>query len=299
METSTPGGLLIRDSLRTEYADVYTPEALAALEALAPLQPRAEGADGGADRAAGAAVRATASAIAFLEPGRDHPAHRDHGPGRPRRQVRRLRDPARPASGSGSRAPARRPSRDAPVERSIRNVAYALLSGADGWMFDGEDALGQVATMSLDNQRNLKLAIAPRPALPRGGRAGRRRDERAGREGFFGRADHRRLARSSSTSPPRIFRARGLHLDDRHIRDADGRGFSASIVDMALYVVNNHQRLLRDGLVDRALPAEDPDRRGGRAVERDAHRARGAPRPADGHDQGLRAGRAARGDASS
>ena len=26
-------------------------------------------------------------------------------------------------------------------------------------MFDGEDALGQVATMSLDNQRNLKLAI--------------------------------------------------------------------------------------------------------------------------------------------
>jgi malate synthase len=26
-------------------------------------------------------------------------------------------------------------------------------------MFDGEDALGQVDTMSLDNQRNLKLAI--------------------------------------------------------------------------------------------------------------------------------------------
>src|SRR5262245_29475248 len=42
-----------------------------------------------------------------------------------------------------------------PVEKSIRNVAYALLSGADGWMFDGEDALGQVSTMSLDNQRNL------------------------------------------------------------------------------------------------------------------------------------------------
>ena len=26
-------------------------------------------------------------------------------------------------------------------------------------MFDGEDALGQISTMSLDNQRNLKLAI--------------------------------------------------------------------------------------------------------------------------------------------
>src|SRR5204863_5845987 len=53
--------------------------------------------------------------------------------------------------------PAARPN--STVEQSIRNVAYALLSGADGWMFDGEDALGQVATMSLDNQRNLKLGI--------------------------------------------------------------------------------------------------------------------------------------------
>ena len=53
--------------------------------------------------------------------------------------------------------PAAKPN--SPVEQSIRNVAYALLSGADGWMFDGEDALGQVSTMSLDNQRSLKLAI--------------------------------------------------------------------------------------------------------------------------------------------
>ena len=41
--------------------------------------------------------------------------------------------------------PAAKPS--APLESSIRNVAYALLSGADGWMFDGEDALGQINTM--------------------------------------------------------------------------------------------------------------------------------------------------------
>src|SRR6185436_10761540 len=53
--------------------------------------------------------------------------------------------------------PAARPGAD--VETSLRNIAYALLSGADGWMFDGEDALGQVSTMSLDNQRNLKLEI--------------------------------------------------------------------------------------------------------------------------------------------
>jgi malate synthase len=50
-----------------------------------------------------------------------------------------------------------------PIESSIRNVAYALLSGADGWMFDGEDALGQINTMSLDNQRNLKIAINREP----------------------------------------------------------------------------------------------------------------------------------------
>ena len=44
-------------------------------------------------------------------------------------------------------------------------MAYALLSGADGWMFDGEDALGQISTMSLDNQRNLKLAFAGDPGF--------------------------------------------------------------------------------------------------------------------------------------
>jgi malate synthase len=32
-----------------------------------------------------------------------------------------------------------------PTEKGLRNVAYALLSGADGWMFDAEDALGQVS----------------------------------------------------------------------------------------------------------------------------------------------------------
>ena len=59
--------------------------------------------------------------------------------------------------------PAAKPN--APIENSIRNVAYALLSGADGWMFDGEDALGQINSMSLDNQRNLKLAIHNDPVF--------------------------------------------------------------------------------------------------------------------------------------
>ena len=79
--------------------------------------------------------------------------------------LRRQRDSRRPAApvDSGHRARPRKPN--APVEDSIRNVAYALLSGADGWMFDGEDALGQISTMSLDNQRNLKLAIHRDPVF--------------------------------------------------------------------------------------------------------------------------------------
>jgi len=54
--------------------------------------------------------------------------------------------------------PAPRRSRTRLFEQSIRNVAYALLSGADGWMFDARTRSPD-PSMSLDNQRNLKLAI--------------------------------------------------------------------------------------------------------------------------------------------
>jgi len=40
----------------------------------------------------------------------------------------------------------------------------------------------------------------------------------------------------------KIFRPRGLHLDDRHVRHAGG-GFSASIVDTVMFIVNNHATL--------------------------------------------------------
>jgi malate synthase len=131
------------------------------------------------------------------------------------------------------------------VKSSIRNIAYALLSGADGWMFDGEDALGQVETMSLDNQRNLKLAVARDPLVHEVAEqvAG---EMNAWARGFLGRPfieDWRRQLEFTT----KIFRARGLHLDDRHVRHKDGTGFSASIVDAVLYVVNNYQQLRRDG----------------------------------------------------
>jgi len=139
--------------------------------------------------------------------------------------------------------PAAKPN--APLESSIRNVAYALLSGADGWMFDGEDALGQIKTMSLDNQRNLKLAIKKDPVFLQVAEAVATEMNKWSM-GFFGRniiSDWKEQLNFTT----KIFRARGLHLDDRHIRDADGSGMAASIVDITLYVVNNYKELQKAG----------------------------------------------------
>jgi malate synthase len=65
-------------------------------------------------------------------------------------------------------------------------------------------------------------------------------------DGFLGRRiiDDPHAQLSFTTT---IFRARGLHLDDRHIRHADGRPLSASMVDAALYLVNNHAALRSRG----------------------------------------------------
>ena len=135
--------------------------------------------------------------------------------------------------------PAAKPN--APIESSIRNVAYALLSGADGWMFDGEDALGQINTMSLNNQRNLKLAIGKDPVFMKAA-------EKVAAEmntwakSFLGReiiSDWK--AQLNFTT--KIFRARGLHLDDRHVRTGIGQAVAASIVDLTLYVTNNFKKL--------------------------------------------------------
>ena len=139
--------------------------------------------------------------------------------------------------------PATRPG--APLENSIRNVAYALLSGADGWMFDGEDALGQVKTMSLDNLRNLKLAFQNDPLfLTVAEKVAGEMNRWA--ESFLGRIiidDWKKQLKFTT----KIFRPRGLHLDDRHFRDENGRGLAASIVDTTLYISNNHAELKKNG----------------------------------------------------
>ena len=235
--------LQIRGNLQSEYRDVYTDEALAALEALAPL-----------DKERQALMRArierrnnrsrNKQRITFLDPnatiGRTKIKVQDARDGNfvgreiPRDLQRQW------IQGTG---PAARPN--TPVDKSIRNVAYALLSGADGWMFDGEDALGQTTTMSLDNQRNLKLAIDRDPVFMKTAEQVAVEMNGWGQE-FFKRAiipDWKKQLDFTT----KIFRARGLHLDDRQIRNVDGSGFSATITDAAIFMANNHKRLRETG----------------------------------------------------
>jgi malate synthase len=235
--------LEFRKTVRTDYPDVFTPEAVRALEALAPFDiDRKQLMRQRIERRSRRAL--LGQPIGFLDPtamiGRTsvsvHDARQGNfvGSAIPHDLQRQW------IQGTG---PAARPN--ATVETGLRNVAYALLSGADGWMFDGEDALGQVSTMSLDNQRNLKLAIhGDRLFLGVAEQIGGEMNRWA--EGFFGRhiiADwHQQLSYTT-----KIFRARGLHLDDRHVRHSGGDGFAASIVDTALYVANNHRRLADAG----------------------------------------------------
>ena len=233
----------IRRGLEQSYPDVYTPAALAALAALAHLnEPRRAVMAGRIERRAARARNR--QPIAFLPPGAMVPATdvtvqaardgRFHGAVIPADLQRQW------VQGTG---PAARPN--APIDTNLRNAAYALLSGADGWMFDGEDALGQVSSMSLDNQRSLKLAFA------RDERFLRVAEQVAGEmnawaQGFFGRTiiGDWRMQPDFTT---RLFRPRGLHLDDRHVRLSDGTGCSASIVDLVCMVTNNAATLRQSG----------------------------------------------------
>jgi len=238
-----PSTLEIRANLQSTYPDVFTPAALRALEALAHFDDDCKQVMAGRIERRAARARER-KRIAFLDPGSRIPRTQitvqDARDGRfigsdiPRDLQRQW------IQGTG---PAARPNE--PTEVSIRNVAYALLSGADGWMFDGEDALGQVHTMSLDNQRNLKLAIDRAPMFMKVAEAvAAEMNEWA--KGFFGRTTISDWKRQLDFTT-KMFRARGLHLDDRHVRRRDGGGFSASIVDLVLYLVNNHERLRADG----------------------------------------------------
>lgn len=234
--------LHIRDDLTDQYPDVYTPEALEALEVLSKFNKdqkhlmekrylRRKSRYEDKER------------IGFLSPddlipgtgikvqdARDGKFEGGEIPHDLQRQW---------IQGTG---PAAKPS--SPVEASIRNVAYALLSGADGWMFDGEDALGQISSMSLDNIRNLKLAVHKDPLFLSVAEKIAGTMNKWGNE-FFGHDIIENWSEQLDFTTI-IFRARGLHLDDRHIRDKDGLAMSASIVDMVLYITNVYKELTKN-----------------------------------------------------
>ena len=235
--------LEFRKTVRADYPDVITDDAVRVMEALSRFDTASKQLM--AARIARRADRARKrERIGFLDPnsviGRTSITVKDAREGNfvgaeiPRDLKRQW------IQGTG---PAARPG--ASIEVGLRNVAYALLSGADGWMFDGEDALGQVLTMSLDNQRNLKLAIHRDPRfMAVAEQVAAEMNKWAA--GFFGKpivTDWRKQLDFTT----KMFRARGLHLDDRHVRNADGSGFSAAIVDATLYIVNNHKRLIESG----------------------------------------------------
>jgi malate synthase len=235
--------LRFSERVTTQYEDVLTGEAMAALSALAPFDRDRRRVM--AERLERRARRARdRERIAFLDPRHVLPGSdltvQDARDGRfvgseiPRDLQRQW------IQGTG---PAARPN--SPVEASLRNLAYALLSGADGWMFDGEDALGQVSTMSLDNQRSLKLAFERSPIFMKTAEQVAQ-EMNAWATGFFGRTIITDWKQQLGFTT-RIFRPRGLHLDDRHVRYPDGEGFSASIVDVVLFMTNNGRRLRSDG----------------------------------------------------
>ena len=235
--------LQIRDNLEATYRDVYTAEALSALSALEHFN--AEVKEAMADRIKRRADRQKhKERIAFSDPESTIP--------RTKIKVQDARDgkfagatipPDLRRQWIQGTGPAAKPH--APLESSIRNVAYALLSGADGWMFDGEDALGQITTMSLDNQRNLKLAIHQDTVFLKVAALVAGEMNRWSAD-FLGRKIVEDW-KSQLNFTTKIFRARGLHLDDRHIRDSNGLAMAAPIVDVTLYVVNNYKALQQQG----------------------------------------------------
>jgi len=234
---------IINENLRKAYSDVYTTEVLSALSSLSHFNKEIK-------EAMTARIKRRAERqqqkkrISFLDPEsfiprtkikvRDAREGKFEGAVIPKDLQRQW------IQGTG---PAAKPN--ATLESSIRNVAYALLSGADGWMFDGEDALGQIKTMSLDNQRNLKLAIKKDLLFLKVAETVAGEMNKWSMR-FFG---HNIINdwKEQLNFTTKIFRARGLHLDDRHIRDADGVAMAASIVDMTLYVVNNYKGLQKAG----------------------------------------------------
>jgi malate synthase len=112
-----------------------------------------------------------------------------------------------------------------PVDRKM--VINALNSGAKMFMADFEDANSPTWSNCIEGQRNLTDAIAGTISLT----------SPAGKE--------YRL-REDGDVATLLVRPRGWHLDERHVT-VDGVPVSGGILDVALYVLRNHEALAARG----------------------------------------------------
>ncbi len=239
------------------------------------LQPRAEDPHGQAESPAGAAVSPRGEPIAFLDPESDHRADPHHGRRCARRQLRRLRDPARPPSASGSRAPAPAPN---PTRRWSRAFATSPMPCFRAPTVGCSTARTPSARSPPCRSTTSATSSWPSPTTRVFLEVAEKvagTDERLGR-GLLRPADHRRLASAARLHHHPLPRPRAPPGRPSHPRRRRHRHVGLHRRHGAL----RRQQLPQpagQGRLGRALPAQDPDRRRGGAVERDAHRPRTPP----------------------
>ena len=228
---------------------------------------RPQGGDGGAHRAArGARARPAAdrlprSAVASsrarsikVQDARDGKFVGSEIPARPAAAVDSGHRPGRQAERAG---------RDAASATSPTRCCRAPTAGCS----TARTRSARSSTMSLDNQRNLKLAIHRDPRVPEGRRAGRRRDEHVGAGvlrprrssttgGSSSTSRRRSSARAACTSTIATSATPTARASPR--RSSTRRCTSSTTTSGCATPASS--------LV--AVPAEDPDRRRSGAVER-------------------------------
>ena len=195
--------LEFRKTVRADYPDVITDDAVRVHGGAGALRRRAQADHGGAHRAA---CRSRAQA-------RAHRLSRSERASSPARRSRsRMRARATSSaprsrttcSGSGSRAPGPAARPGASVEVGLRNVAYALLERRRrldvrrrGRARPGVDDVARQPAQP-------EAGDPSRSDVPGGRRAGRRRDEQVG-DGLLRQARSSPTGASSSISRPRSF----------------------------------------------------------------------------------------------
>jgi malate synthase len=144
-------------------------------------------------------------------------------------ETRHIREDASwQVAGTGPGLEDRRVEITGPTDRKM--TINAMNSGAKVWLADHEDATSPTWFNVIDGQLNLADAI-------------RRRIDFT--------ADNGKAYRLGEETPTIVFRPRGWHLPENHLRYVDERGqsgvVSASLVDFGLYFFHNAKELLATG----------------------------------------------------